>query len=64
MQKQRLFSVIKTLHPIAETALVVDRISRLLIVLLVGLIEAEPDRQIDSGMLKRVNPGHPLTLIS
>lgn len=28
------------------------------------LSEAEPDRQIDSEMLKRVNPGHPLTLIS
>lgn len=31
---------------------------------LLWLSEAEPDRQIDSGMLKRVNPGHPLTLIS
>lgn len=37
---------------------------RVLIVFLERLSEADPDRQIDGGMLKRVNPGHPLTLIS
>lgn len=36
----------------------------LLITFLLQLSEAEPDRQVDSGMLKRVNPGHPVTLIS
>lgn len=36
----------------------------LLIIFLLQLSEAEPDRQVDSGMLKRVNPGHLVTLIS
>lgn len=36
----------------------------ILIVLLRQLSEAEPDRQVDSGMLKRVNPGHPLIVIN
>lgn len=36
----------------------------LLIAFLQRLSEAEPDKQIDGGMLKRVNPGHLLTLIS
>lgn len=36
----------------------------LLIIFLLQLSESEPDRQVDSGMLKRVNPGHPVTLIS